>query len=75
MLEEKVSSYSCSPCLAAFHAELQAQAICIFALVLCANLKVWWHAATLFVYFILFSYYMIANGYMYCTVYDKANER
>jgi hypothetical protein len=27
-------------------------------------LKVWWHAATLFVYFIFFLHYMAANGYI-----------
>jgi hypothetical protein len=32
-------------------------------------LKVWWHAATLFVYFIFFLHSMVANGH---TVYDEA---
>jgi hypothetical protein len=66
--------YSCSPCLAAFHAELQARAICIFALVFCANSKVWWHAATRFVYFILF---FIFHGCLWIdsTVYDEAGGR
>ncbi len=33
------------------------------------KIKVWWHAATLFVYFIFFLHYMLSNGY---TVYDGA---
>ncbi len=28
------------------------------------TLKVWWHAATLFVYFLFFLHYMVANGYI-----------
>ena len=32
-------------------------------------LKIWWHTASLFVYFIFFLHYKVANGY---TVYDEA---